>query len=273
MMYRDHAVDLQEWIEFHLLVGAERFFLYDNGSTDHHLEVLAPYIDEGIVEVQEWEPVPGLLPAMDDCVRRHRHDSRWIAFLDVDEFLYSPSGTSLPEVLREYERWPGVGVMRYPFGTSGHEKRPPGLVIENYLRRATEVNKIIKSIVDPTRVDHVIGAHHLRYLDGQCAVDELERRLDPEKEGDMHAQSFSVERLRINHYVTKSAEEFRHKLTLPSPDLGRDRKPKRLDYFLERIGAVEDRDILRFAPALHEALRRRNGGPPAPVDPALYSMS
>ena len=41
-IYRDDADYLPEWIEFHRLVGVERFFLYDNGSTDDHLEVLAP---------------------------------------------------------------------------------------------------------------------------------------------------------------------------------------------------------------------------------------
>jgi hypothetical protein len=267
-MYRDHADDLQEWIEFHLLMGVERFLMYNNGSTDHHREVLAPYIEEGIVEVHDWPEVPGLLPAMRHCVATYKGDSRWIAFIDIDEFLYAPNGTPLPEVLRDYEDAAGVGVQRYPFGTSGHEQRPPGLVIENYLRRATVVNNIIKSIVDPTRVDRVIGAHHFVYLDGQCAVDELKRRLDPETEvegnpgqmlpGHMYAQSFSVERLRINHYQTKSAAEFEQKMALPTPDYGRDRKPPRLDYFLNRLDATEDRDILRFAPALHDALRRRN---------------
>src|SRR5204862_520595 len=79
------------------------------------------------------------------------------------------------EVLREYETWPGVGVQRFPFGTSGHEQRPSGLVIENYLRRATVVNKIIKSIVDPTRVAQASTAHHFVYPPGTCAVDELKR--------------------------------------------------------------------------------------------------
>ena len=32
-IYRDDAEYLPEWIEFHRLVGVERFFLYDNGST------------------------------------------------------------------------------------------------------------------------------------------------------------------------------------------------------------------------------------------------
>ena len=43
-IYRDDAAYLAEWIEFHRLMGVERFFLYDNGSTDDHREVLAPYL-------------------------------------------------------------------------------------------------------------------------------------------------------------------------------------------------------------------------------------
>jgi hypothetical protein len=34
-IYRDDAAYLTEWIEFHLLMGVERFFLYDEGSTGH----------------------------------------------------------------------------------------------------------------------------------------------------------------------------------------------------------------------------------------------
>jgi len=33
-IFKDEAPYLPEWIEFHRLVGVERFFLYDNGSGD-----------------------------------------------------------------------------------------------------------------------------------------------------------------------------------------------------------------------------------------------
>src|SRR3954471_21483324 len=83
-MYRDHAEYLREWIEFHRLVGAERFFLYDNESRDDHEEVLTPYVESGIVEVHAW-PTPasvergvpwGMFAAADDCLARHRGDAR-----------------------------------------------------------------------------------------------------------------------------------------------------------------------------------------------------
>ena len=44
---RDDAEYLPEWIEFHRLVGVERFFLYDNGSTDDHHGSSLPTASEG----------------------------------------------------------------------------------------------------------------------------------------------------------------------------------------------------------------------------------
>lgn len=96
-IYRDDAAYLAEWIEFHRLVGAERFFLYDNLSTDEHRSVLDPYVREGVVVVHDWPQTfpSGQVPAFADCLERHRDDARWIAFLDVDEFLFSPTDSSL----------------------------------------------------------------------------------------------------------------------------------------------------------------------------------
>jgi hypothetical protein len=271
-MYRDHARDLREWLEFHLVAGAEHFFLYDNGSVDNHVEVLGPYLDAGIVDLHEWPVQPGLVPAFDHCVEHHRAGSRWIAFIDIDEFLFSPTGAPLPDVLRAYEDAPGIGVNRVPFGPSGHATRPPGLVIENYLRRPKVMQTVIKSIVDPTAVERCGGAHHFLYRDGRLAVDELKRELDPAREIPPEVaragktprsnigftESFSAERLRINHYATKSAEEWEAKLALPRPDTGTERPAGIRDRLLTRLDAEpDDGSILQYVPALREALAAR----------------
>jgi len=171
-IYRDAASYLAEWIEFHRLMGVERFFLYDNGSADGHREVLAPYVDDGTAVVHDW-PMPfvgdggrglALRHAFDHCLRAHREDSRWIAFLDIDEFLFSPGGDPLPRLLPDYEEYPGLCVSRAEFGTSGHRARPPGLVIENYVhrRRVKPDDWVpVKSVVDPHRAI-VIGPRRLR---------------------------------------------------------------------------------------------------------------
>ena len=218
-IYRDAASYLAEWIEFHRLVGVERFFLYDNGSTDDHRDVLAPYVDEGIVVVHDW-PMPfrgrrgsggALQRAFDHCLAAHREDARWIAFLDIDEFLFSPTGTALPTLLREYEEYAAVCVSRAEFGTSGHRTRPDGLVIANFVHRRPvrpDDHVPVKSIVDPRRTVLSRGPHTFDYRQGS-AVDENRRPVEQLDWNGLKPVSWS--RFRIHHYGSKSEEEAERK--------------------------------------------------------------
>src|SRR5256885_273181 len=206
-MYKDHAEYLREWIEFHRLVGVERFFLYDNESSDDHRDVLAPYIQSGIVVVHDWPTPPsvergvpwGIIPAFESCLAAHRGDSRWIAFLDVDEFLFSPTGRPLPEVLSGFERWSGVEVSRLDFGSSGHDRKPPGLVIENFVHRrsyAAGELEYVKSIVQPARTSRPFNAHGFYYEEGFAVREDGKRAEDHPVPGKM-AEPIA-ELLRIN---------------------------------------------------------------------------
>jgi Glycosyltransferase family 92 len=247
-IYRDEAPYLREWVEFHRLVGVERFFLYDNDSTDDHLDVLAPYIRDGIVTVRHWPVQPGQAAAYNDSLHRDRDDARWIAFVDVDEFLFSPNGTRLPELLADFEQHPGVGVNCALFGPSGHEIRPPGLVTESYGRRLRSPRtRLIKSVVDPALADHCAAPHHFVYRSG-LAVDENGYPIKG-----AFTKSVSMSRLRVNHYVTKSMQELRAKSERVRADTG---APNRLT--LERLGEEGERDesIGLWLPPLRDAIAR-----------------
>jgi hypothetical protein len=205
-IYRNEARYMPEWIEFHRLLGVERFYLFNNRSTDNHLEVLAPYMEDGTVVWRDWPMFPGQKAAFNRCLADHTHDSRWIAFIDLDEFLFSPDHRLLPDVLEGFENHPGVVVNMIYYGTSGHETPPPGLAIENYTRRLgfeRPRNRLIKSIVDPKRTlraGHI--SHYFVYSDGQRAVDE---NFQPIRG---HAtEQVSTDLLRVNHYFTRSQQE------------------------------------------------------------------
>src|SRR4051812_43400023 len=53
-IFQNETFFLREWIEYHRIVGVEHFYLYNNLSTDNYLEILQPYIAEGIVELFDW---------------------------------------------------------------------------------------------------------------------------------------------------------------------------------------------------------------------------
>jgi hypothetical protein len=260
-IYRDEAEYLREWIEFHRLVGVERFFLYNNRSTDAHEQVLAPYLEDGSVELRDWPVFPGQVAAYDHCLETHRDTTRWIAFIDTDEFLFSPTGKSLREILAELEPWPGVGVNRLRFGTSGHRTKPNGLVIENYLLRALPLRYLIKTIADPSRTVRCLTAHTFEYTDG-WAVDENQRPLDPNREapglsdgaGRAYTESFTVARLRINHYLTKSEAEHRTRSQRRQADTGEPRRNPAVK--LSNFARERDEAILHYVPELRKRMSK-----------------
>jgi Glycosyltransferase family 92 len=266
-IFRDEAPYLREWIEFHRLVGVARFFLYDHESTDHSRDVLAPYVEDGTVVVHPWRVIAGppdkdfrgvhrgLNPqrtAYNDCLRWHRRDSRWIAFIDLDEFLFSPAGDPLPEVLKEYEQWPGVVANWAMFHSGGHRAQPAGPVIGNYrVRVNSQKNHIVKSIVQPAYTVANRSGHNFRYA-VLSAVDENHYPADG-----FWTKSVSFSRLRINHYFTKSEEEFLRKLDrqrVHGPEMKKDRFDLESLRQLEEQTGTPDEAILIYLEALEARL-------------------
>ena len=264
LMYRNEAPYLAEWLEFHRLVGVERFFLYDNESDDDHLDVLAPYIEEGIVVLHDWPGVSNLAAgvaaqqaaAYDHCIAEHGAEARWIAVLDGDEFLFSPTGRPLPEVLGEYERWPAIAVNTPRFGPSGHVTRPSGLVLENYTIRVDSDGPChVKSVVDPCAVTQALGAHRFEPRRG-VTVDENGYPVYWNK-----TTSPSFARLRVNHYFARSEQELRAKHARRTSDRAASvRQLPRSEELQRRYATgVRDLTIQRYLPELRAALERRAG--------------
>jgi hypothetical protein len=246
-IFRDEARYLAEWVSFHRLQGVERFYLYDNRSSDDWRSALEPEIEAGIVAVIHFPFVPAQGRAYEDCLRRHRDDSRWIAFIDIDEFLFSPTGRPLPEILRSFDTHPAVVVNRRTYGTSGLEHPPEGLVVENYLWHDDHYAGG-KSIVNPRSVVGWGSAHYFQLRGKPVGEDR--------RPADYGLSGPRTNLLRINHYYTKSEEEFRRKVERPAATTGKlhDRGDP-----IERIpdDAVKDETVLQFAPELRSMLARR----------------
>ena len=263
-IYRNEARYMPEWIEFHRLLGVERFYLFNNRSTDDHLEVLRPYMDDGSVVWRDWPMFPGQLKAFDTCIEEHRHDSRWIAFIDLDEFLFSPTGRLLPDVMSDFEGCAGIAVNMINYGTSGHETPPAGLAIENYTRRIRldgPRNTLIKSIVNPERTRRVGRTpHYFFYTDRQKAVDEnfqMARGHATEK--------VSAALLRINHYFTRSQQERNQKIARRGAGMGLlIRNPETVAERDRRLNEELDEILVPYGRAVRAALAARDTGKPLP---------
>ncbi len=133
-MFKDEAPYFKEWIEFHRIVGADHFYLYDNNSSDDFEAVLAPYIEKGIVTLIHWPEEHAQTKGFEDCIKRFRGESDWIGFIDVDEFLVPVEEESLVTFLDRFARRPAVLVYWRFFGSGGRLTRDVSrLVTEDFV--------------------------------------------------------------------------------------------------------------------------------------------
>ena len=245
LIFKNEADYLKEWVEFHRLVGVEKFFLYNNNSDDDYKRVLAPYVAEGLVTLYDFpiHPPAAQAAAYNACLNVYRSHARWIAFIDIDEFLYPREGDSLLDILSDYEEFPAVAVNWLMFSTSGHVLRPKGLVIRNYTRCQAGANKHVRLIVNPAMTERVYNAHEAQFLEGRCAVNEQRCEIRGP-----YSEPPSILRLCINHYWTRSVEEFSKKVSRGDvAGLTELRNMEGLIKAERRYSGAEDHSIQRFA--------------------------
>ncbi|MGH6894592.1 MAG: glycosyltransferase family 92 protein [Dongiaceae bacterium] len=247
-IFKNEARFLGEWLHFHDGVGVDHFFLYDDSSSDDFLAILDPWIAAGRVTLINGSGM-NQISAYNDCIRRFAEKSRWIAFIDLDEFLFSPESRNLKQVLHRYQDLPAVFVYWVLYGSSGHVSRPDGYVIDSYTRcldlKAAGTEQFDhgppgkesyvtgwardgKSIVNPRRIVQM-GAHIPRILKSGEVLDE--NRRPAKRHGDPRV--ITCDRLRINHYWSKSIEDLRDKVW-KGDVFNRARPPRKLETWLRR---------------------------------------
>jgi len=133
---RENIMFLEEWMAYHVLLGVEHFYLYDNtgsigrqGSnqttskhgvnfyeltkhlSDADIEERMHDIFERIqaeVTLVKWQPkndkgkiVYAIADAIKHFYQNFRDKNDWVAFIDIDEFIFSPTNINVSEILQE----------------------------------------------------------------------------------------------------------------------------------------------------------------------------
>ena len=221
-MIRDEGAYIEEWIEYHRMLGVDHFYIYDNESTDETKKCIQKYVESGIVTYMRWE---GSLAstqeeALNHALLSYRDSTEYMEFIDADEFIVPLKQDSIYDVVNEiitdyeearipaYEGYAGgIGINWRTYGTSFYKSKPVGMVIENYKYRAQDKRKInahIKTICNPRAViPGGVNCHKAKYVGGYNCISENGSAIINEFFYDSHCS-----KIRINHYYTKSEEEF-----------------------------------------------------------------
>jgi len=252
----DRGPYIKEWIAFHYLAGFRKFYLYTHRCKDNTIEIiheLKKHFDIKSFNVSESAKF-AQFEAYRHSYLEHNHEIDWMAFIDGDEFLFSPYSADLQTPLEKFscERLSALGVYWAIYGSSHHIKEPTGLIIENFNYRAeldSHKNKHIKSLV----IGHqgaTVKINNPHYFETQYGTfDELMR---PVSSGiSEHAPTHEF--FRINHYVTQSYNYYVEKKSqYDKADVGTKRDPT---YWEEHNkNDVKDSSMEKFLAPLREMM-------------------
>lgn len=233
---KNEGAYIREWIEFHLLQGVDRIYLYDNESNDQMKSILQPYIDAGIV-VYTWFPGKARqLDAYNDAISRFKHKTKYMAFIDCDEFLMSENPNMslfdvIEQILSKDRCSAGIAVNWRMFGSSGHKDKPEGLVLENYLYRGAgqaKGNDCIKTIANPRMIKEYRHVHYPTYYSGVYSINEDGHRVMA-----WSNPCGETKAIRINHYFTKSEEEWKKRRSIGKADTKNETDKRSMHEFYE----------------------------------------
>ena len=247
-MFKDEAPWLKEWITYHhKVLGVDRFYLYNNESTDHYQEVLQPFIDQGIIELIDWDSSDhnhlaygafmdspwsaAQLGAYNDCLKKRAlGHAKWVAMIDIDEFIVPVKGVkSLYALLDQAEKnKKGTVSLRWRvFGTSGvKELKENELLTERLTWRSCNDhpwNQLVKSIHRPEAIEF-------------CLIHVAEK-LKP----GFGSRTLKPAQIRLNHYWTRTENFCFEK---------RQNKQEADPHYFRAFNTVNDRTIHQYLPTL-----------------------
>jgi hypothetical protein len=268
---RDQEHYVREWLAFHHLAGVERFVVVLHKCTDKTEERIRelPFQEKihihRIVNHEQFVQLGAYLWILE----HYGSFTKWLMFIDSDEFFFGTREDDLRVILTDYEQHGGLAAHWHEYGSNGHVVKPRGLSIEAFTKRASDrhgAHYSFKSILQPPCFQKFLSPH--------LAVTNPLTVMEDHREVSVHwiwigDRRPTHEIVRVNHYHTRSMEDWveryqRGQCNDPAPDHTMDFLYSSQIFKSRDHEEVHDTCILRFA----KPLRCLLGLPdPVPVRP------
>ena len=190
------------------------------------------------------------IPAYNDSIIQNRYKTKYMAIIDLDEFLVPVEKDTVFEVINELElankqKIAGIGISWLIHGFNGHYEKKQGLLTELYPKceYSSASNYSVKSIVNPRSVFKIYNAHFSLHVLGSRVINAIGEKMH----GPYTKPNF--DKIRLNHYYTKSYEEHIKRAKKGKADGTTSRV---LEYNPDLYSVDDDDAIKKYIPKLKE---------------------
>lgn len=204
LLIKDENRYLKEWLDWHLALGFEHIYIYDNGATDRVQDIVDIYDadTQQKITVTDWTGHHGHIQqdAYNHFMTHYKTDVRWGLFIDSDEFLrFTDRETAnVNDFLRNYEDYTEIWGYEVEYDANGQEQYEDKPVRERFTRQ-TDIREGFywKNFIQVNRIDSFL-MHYAYY--------------DPAKHQVFKNENSNQDLFVIDHYYTKSWEEWQRKI-------------------------------------------------------------
>lgn len=216
LLIKDENEYINEWLQWHIGIGFEHFYIYDNGSKIPIKKSVFEQYSQFCTLIDFSSGYSCLQP---DCynhaLQKYGSTTKWMAFIDTDEFIRTIDGRDINSFLRDYEQFDGLYVKWIMYNASGqwHKNNRPQRERFTHISDYDKWKPCGKSIIQPSKVK-AMGTHFPSGIIGQYKIVDSCKKLM--RTG---MEQFSPEdKIVIDHYFTRSFEEWQEKAKRGSCD-------------------------------------------------------
>lgn len=215
---------LKEWLNYHMIAGVDHFYLFNNDSDDDTFKIVTPYVNAGYVDLI---PLSGSVMqnmAYYIAVKDYALQTRYMAFIDLDEFILPKTGKSIVETVDDImSQYPatGLAVNWQVFGSSGQKTADFSKgILSRFKQRAEDNwkdnvdiyiggygNQHVKTIANPRTISYFENPHYPIFFIGGKFINTNGNDV----ESAFNSPVLS-DKIVINHYHCKSEEEYQTKI-------------------------------------------------------------
>ena len=204
LVIKDENRYLREWLDWHLALGFQHVYIYDNGEEDNVLDVVNSFSEEVREKITGIDWRGHHMHIQEDAythfMENYKEDVRWGLFIDSDEFLRFTDGetTDVNDFLRAYEDFTEIWGYEVEYDANCQETYEECPVRERFGRQ-TDVREGFywKNFIQVNRIDGFL-MHYAYY--------------DPKKHPMFKNEQSNQDLFVIDHYYTKSWEEWQWKI-------------------------------------------------------------
>jgi hypothetical protein len=125
-VFKNESHILSEWIQHYLIRGVDHIYLVNDNSTDSYEYILKQFADKVTVFNNDiiYNNVGRQTKIYDKYFHPLLTETKWMAILDLDEFLYSPTNETFTDILNKYNNIEQIKIDWLHFGSNGHKHQP-----------------------------------------------------------------------------------------------------------------------------------------------------